>query len=51
MIFLALFLLCMAAGVFIYIRHKQAGRELQRRERLEEKQERLMEVLRKRKTK
>jgi hypothetical protein len=35
--------------LFIFIKHKQAEREAQRRERLEEKQEQLIELLRNRK--
>jgi cbb3-type cytochrome oxidase subunit 3 len=49
MIFFVLFLFCLALGVFIYIKHKQTEREIHKRERLEEKQEQLMELLRKRK--
>jgi hypothetical protein len=41
---------CLSVGVFIYIKHKQSEREAQRRERMEEKQEQLMEILRKRKS-
>lgn len=50
MIYLVLLLICLALGMFIYIKHKQSQRELHRRERLEEKQEELMEILRNRKS-
>jgi uncharacterized protein YneF (UPF0154 family) len=49
MILYVLLLVCVALGVFIYIKHKQTEREIHKRERLEEKQEQLMEILRKRK--
>lgn len=50
MILIAMLIAILSVGLFIYIKHKQAERELHRKERLEEKQEQLMELLRKRKT-
>ena len=49
MILLVLFIIVLAYGLFIFIKHKQAGRKIKRRERLEEKQDELLELLRKRK--
>lgn len=49
MILLVLFILVLTYGLFIFIKHKQADREARRRERLEEKQDELLELLRKRK--
>ena len=46
MILLVLFLVVLALGLFLYIKQKQSEREFYRRERLEEKQEQMMELLR-----
>jgi hypothetical protein len=47
---MVLLLVCLALGVFLYMKHKQNQREVDKRNRLEEKQEELMEILRKRKS-
>ena len=49
MILWLILLVCLAMSVFLFIKHKQNQREINRRERLEEKQEQMMELLRNRK--
>lgn len=49
MILLALLVLALSYGVMLYLRNKQRNRMAHRRERFEEKQEELLETLRKRK--
>ena len=49
MILLALFGLAMSYGIMMYVRNKQRNRMAHRRERFEEKQEELLESLRKKK--
>lgn len=47
---MVLLLVCLALGVFLYMKHKQNKRQVDRSNRLYEKQEELMETLRKRKS-
>lgn len=49
MIFLILFIFAVAFTIMIYFRNKQHDRARHRRERLQEKQEELIESLRKKK--